>query len=90
MCKVLVVLDNDDAGHSEGRKAIERRLINEKCIKYIGGPGSREAELEDIIRPNFYKDLYSDDETMPLYDIFIKERLHVVESIVTAVEQMLE
>ena len=139
MCKVLVVLDNDDAGHSEGRKAIERRLINEKCIKYIGGPGSREAELEDIIRPNFYKDLllskfylniessafrgnkkWSEKlkslansagtdltdslkneikvaiaESIPsninsINDIFIKERLHVVESIVTAVEQMLE
>ena len=42
----MVVLDNDSAGHSEGRKAIERRLIKEQFIKYIGGPGSREAELE--------------------------------------------
>jgi hypothetical protein len=139
MCKVLVVLDNDSAGHSEGRKAIERRLIKEQFIKYIGGPGSREAELEDIIRPDFYKDLllskfylniessafrgnkkWSEKlkslaisagtdltdslkneikvaiaESIPsninsIDDIFIKERLHVVESIVTAVEQMLE
>ena len=54
---VRVLLDNDEEGKNQGRKAIGRNLIPEEYIKYIGGPCSREAELEDIIKPSFYKDL---------------------------------
>ena len=57
MCKILIALDNDDAGKEAAKLAIEGKLVSAERIKYIGGPGGRESELEDIIKPCFYHDL---------------------------------
>lgn len=57
MCKVMVAIDNDCAGKEATEKAVNKHLISQENIKFIGGPGGNESELEDIIKPNFYKDL---------------------------------
>ena len=58
MCKIMVAMDDDDAGKAAVKKAVDRHLIGLENIKFIGGPGGSESELEDIIKPSFYKDLF--------------------------------
>ena len=57
MCRIMVAIDNDCAGKEATEKAVNKHLISQESIKFIGGPGGNESELEDIIKPSFYKDL---------------------------------
>lgn len=61
MCRIMVAIDNDCAGKEATEKAVNKHLISQESIKFIGGPGGNESELEDIIKPSFYKDLLLND-----------------------------
>lgn len=61
MCSYIVLLDNDDAGIQAANKALENNLANESQIKHTICNGSPEAELEDCLNKEFYKQAILDN-----------------------------
>jgi AAA15 family ATPase/GTPase/5S rRNA maturation endonuclease (ribonuclease M5) len=56
MCKYFVFLDNDDAGREAANKAKERGLLCDADVKYSICNGSPQAEFEDCLNKDCYKD----------------------------------
>lgn len=61
MCSYFVLLDNDNAGIQAANKALENNLANESQIKHTICNGSPEAELEDCLNKEFYKQAILDN-----------------------------
>lgn len=59
-CKYHVLLDNDDAGKRAGSNAAQHGLLNSKNSTYTICKGSSEAEFEDCLDINAYKDAILD------------------------------
>lgn len=55
MCKYFVFLDNDDAGLEAAKKAKDKGLLLDSEVKYTIVNGSPQAELEDCLNPDFYR-----------------------------------
>lgn len=53
VCRILVVLDDDEAGKSEARSIKKENLIPDTSIFLLGGR-RHQSELEDLIRPEVY------------------------------------
>lgn len=56
MCKYFVFLDNDEAGKEAAVKAMERGLLFDSDVKYSICNGSPQAEFEDCLNADCYKD----------------------------------
>jgi hypothetical protein len=57
MCKFFILLDNDQAGKEAINKAKSKELITEEDFKLTICNGTPEAEIEDCINKNLYKEL---------------------------------
>lgn len=57
LCKYHVLLDNDDSGKKAFEKAKDDGLLTLKNVTMTLCNGKKEAEFEDCIDPNFYKDI---------------------------------
>lgn len=56
MCRFVVLLDNDNAGQEAGKKALADGVVKESEIKFTICNGSPEAEFEDCLNPEMYKE----------------------------------
>ncbi|WP_231395743.1 ATP-dependent nuclease [Mycobacterium marinum] len=55
VCRILVVLDDDDIGRAEARRIRESNILPENNIFLLGGRQTQ-SELEDLLLPDVYLD----------------------------------
>lgn len=72
MCKYFVLMDNDEAGRSAIDKALVNNLLSEADYKLTICNGSPNAEFEDCLNPNIYKQIliekFATDINVPAFN----------------------
>lgn len=66
LCAVHTLLDGDQAGHDAYQKALNDSLISVANCTFITCNGMNEAELEDCINPEIYKDIILKEQGVDL------------------------
>ncbi|MBU2626718.1 MAG: hypothetical protein KKG33_14275 [candidate division Zixibacteria bacterium] len=56
LCNIHAFLDNDQAGKDATAGAIDKGIISGSEYTLCSSPGMRESELEDLVKPSFYRD----------------------------------
>lgn len=72
MCKYVVLLDNDDAGLTAARKAIDSGLLKPAELRHTSCLGARESEFEDCLKPTIYADTIKEKYNVDLSSRFFR------------------
>lgn len=53
-CRIIVVLDGDDAGDSEAKRLHDGGIIDRRSIFVLRDSGRQKSEIEDLLKPGVY------------------------------------
>ncbi|MBH0130714.1 ATP-dependent endonuclease [Salinibacterium sp. NK8237] len=59
VCRIIVVLDNDEAGRAEAAQLRDSRLLKESDIFMLGDAARKSSEIEDLLEPASYLEALS-------------------------------
>ncbi|WP_155979851.1 ATP-dependent endonuclease [Nocardiopsis sp. CNS-639] len=74
ICRIIVALDNDQAGRQETDLIRKDSLLNPNSIFMIGDPEKRNSELEDLIEPSVYLEKLSQEFQRSFLESHFKNR----------------